>query len=84
MPRIIHGSNEDQANFTHPRGNKMNQQEREQARKIAEDHWKYTERFLNAVLGTEDISPKTRRICKFLYEEGMIHGFKHGKEDEYP
>jgi hypothetical protein len=49
-------------------------------RKEAEAHWLYTEGFLNAVFGEEDLSPKTKRIFKFLYTEAMVHGYKHAKE----
>lgn len=40
-------------------------------RKRAEEHWKFIEGIITILL----------KLAKWLYIQGMIHGYKHGKED---
>jgi len=42
----------------------------EEARKLAEAHWKYTEKIILLML----------ELTKYSYIEAMVHGFKHGEK----
>ena len=46
----------------------------------AEKHWKYSEGLIRRIaptLGEDEIA-----VYKYLYEQAMIHGWKHGREDK--
>jgi len=43
----------------------------EEARKIAEEHWYYTEQVILLLL----------KLTERLYKDAMIHGIKHGEAD---
>ena len=40
-------------------------------REDAEAHWEYTKKVIDRML----------ELCGVLYVEGMLHGYKHGKEE---
>ena len=50
-----------------------------QARRLANEHWAFIEKLLNALGVNEDLISKYR----FFYVEAFIHGFKHGVEWVY-
>jgi len=66
---------------------KTNKTESEEARirKLAEDHWKYTEEVARQILKIYNATPNEQvlELCKFFYIEAMIHGIKHGREERY-
>ena len=54
--------------------------DKERARKLVEEHWK----FLEKVLATPPMSESAHFTLGFvglIYKEAMIHGYKHGYED---
>ena len=56
-------------------------------REEAEAHWVYTEGIIRRSIEAGDdegacvILEKFIDLCRYLYVEGMIHGYGHGKED---
>lgn len=59
----------------------MSEKEFEQA---ITDHWAYTEKFILALLkwkGAPKIDDSLMEFMKFLYYEGMKHGYKHAIQD---
>jgi len=65
----------------------INKTESEEARirRLAEDHWKYTEEVARQMLKLYNASPNevVLELCKFFYIEAMIHGIKHGREGRF-
>ena len=49
------------------------------AEKNAIQHWKYVEGVLNA---TSIYSKDIIKVIGKFYQEALIHGYKHGSEDE--
>jgi len=60
-------------------------QENNRLRKLAEDHWKYTEEVVRKILKIYNASPNENilEVIKFFYIEAMIHGIKHGIERRF-
>lgn len=50
--------------------------ELEHAVTLADDHWSYINRLLEA----HGASEKTRQVVGFHYKSAFVHGFKHGCE----
>ena len=48
---------------------------RQEAQKLAEEHWSYIGKLMELMLGRE------LELLKFHYTEAFIHGYKHGLED---
>lgn len=44
----------------------------EEARKLAEAHWEYTEHIIRELVS----------LAHYLYVEALVHGIKHGKEEK--
>jgi len=63
----------------------LNKSEDARIRKLAEDHWKYTEEVAREILKIYNATPNEQvlELCKFFYIEAMIHGIKHGIEGRY-
>jgi len=48
----------------------------EEAKKMASDHWKYTEKVLECSGYDGNMG-----IIQYLYEAAMVHGVKHEREN---
>ena len=51
------------------------------AEKTANEHWKYTEGIINKFRKQEMSINEILKLCKYLYIQAFIHGFKHGVEE---
>lgn len=51
-------------------------------REQAEAHWKYSEGIIRRCLDLQPITEEEEiiELIRYLYIEGMVHGYKHGKE----
>jgi len=47
-------------------------------KQLAEEHWKYTEGIIKLIYHGPKLNLK---IFKYLYIQAMIHGIKHGREE---
>ena len=49
--------------------------DKRRVRKLAAEHWKFTDRIL------AEGKAFSREFVKMVYKEALIHGYKHGYED---
>ena len=56
---------------------------KQNAEKLAEDHWNYIEQLLTAELSEDMYYTKKEYIDNVgrHYKTALMHGFKHGRED---
>ncbi len=57
----------------------------ENFREEAEEHWKFVEglviKMITGYWTEVTMDKKVLEIFKYLYVEGMVHGYKHGTEE---
>ena len=62
----------------------MSKTVKEERRKLAEDHWKYSEGLIIATIKSlnDELPIPSLSLLKYTYIESFLHGFKHGTEDK--